>query len=350
MGTFRAFLECKPPTFDGTGGTIDILHWIRRIEYTFEESESPAGKRVEYATVMFQGKAYSWWNAQVQMLGLADANATLWSDFKDLIKEEFCHLDDILKLEIEYYGLKMEGSEIEAYTKRSNDLAALYPNMSQPIPRRIKLYLRGLVPEIQGSVSAANLRTIQQVVRLAHQLTDQAVEEGKLPKSSSSNANALMSNKYIWGEYQGEGPSSIRREPHRKLGLNYQNQGGYLGNKPRCRKCQRHHSGSCAESYCHRCKKLGHMARDCRSPYPANRNQRQHQQGNERCYQCGAESHFKRNCPQMRQNRDNSGNQGNRKNNGDNKDNRRTSKHELLNGQEEKGNNLNVVVGKFYFS
>ena len=52
----------------------------------------------------------------------------------------------------------------------------------------------------------------------------------------------------------------------------------------------------------------------------------------------------------MRQNRDNSGNQGNGNNNRDNKDNRRTGKHELLNGQEEEGNNLNVVVGKFYFS
>ncbi|KAJ0502655.1 putative transcription factor interactor and regulator CCHC(Zn) family [Helianthus annuus] len=123
--------------------------------------------------------------------------------------------------------------------------------------------------------------------------------------------------------------------------------GGYLGNIPKCRKCQRHHSGSCAESCCHPCKKLGHMARDCRSPYPANRNQRQHQQGNERCYQCGAESHFKRNCPQMRQNRDNSGNQCNENNNGDNKDNRRTGNHELLNGQEEEGNNLNIVAGKF---
>ncbi|XP_022018906.1 uncharacterized protein LOC110918936 [Helianthus annuus] len=133
MGTFKAFLECKPPTFDGTGGAISLLHWIRRIEYTFEESESPASKRVEYATGMLQGKAYSWWNAQVQMLGLADANAILWSDFKDWIKEEFCHLDDILELEIEYYDLKMEGSEIEAYTKRSNDLAALCPNMSQPM-------------------------------------------------------------------------------------------------------------------------------------------------------------------------------------------------------------------------
>ena len=49
----------------------------------------------------------------------------------------------------------------------------------------------------------------------------------------------------------------------------------------------------------------------------------------------------------MRQNRDNSGNQGNGNNNGDNKDNRRTGKRELLNGQEEEGNNLNVVAGKF---
>ncbi|KAM0070968.1 putative retrotransposon gag domain-containing protein [Helianthus debilis subsp. tardiflorus] len=115
------------------------------------------------------------------MLGLAASNATPWNDFKDLIKEEYCHRDDIHKLEVEFYNLKMMGSEIEAYTKRSNELAILCPTMVDPPIKRIELYLKGLVPEIQSHVTAANLGTIQQVIRLSHRLTDQAVEQNKLP-------------------------------------------------------------------------------------------------------------------------------------------------------------------------
>ncbi|KAJ0567619.1 hypothetical protein HanIR_Chr06g0286911 [Helianthus annuus] len=70
----------------------------------------------------------------------------------------------------------MVGSEIETYTKLSNDYAALCPNLSQPAYQRIELYIKGLVPEIQSLVTSANLTTIQQVIRLAHRLTDQAVE------------------------------------------------------------------------------------------------------------------------------------------------------------------------------
>lgn len=70
----------------------------------------------------------------------------------------------------------MTGSEIEAYTKRSNELAVLCPTMVDPPIKRIELYLKGLVTEIQIHVTSANLATIQDVTRLAHRLTDQAVE------------------------------------------------------------------------------------------------------------------------------------------------------------------------------
>ncbi|XP_035837570.1 uncharacterized protein LOC118485506 [Helianthus annuus] len=72
------------------------------------------------------------------------ANATTWDDFKELMREEYCPRDEIQKLENEYYDLKMEGSEIEAYTKRSHELAILCPNLSRPPPRRIELYIKGL--------------------------------------------------------------------------------------------------------------------------------------------------------------------------------------------------------------
>src|ERR1043165_6466923 len=93
------------------------------------------------------------------------------------MKEEYCPRDEIQKLETEYLNLKMVGSEIEKYTTRSHELAAMCPNYSNPPYKRIELYIKGLVPQIKSMVTAANLNTIQQVIRMAHQLTDQKVEE-----------------------------------------------------------------------------------------------------------------------------------------------------------------------------
>ena len=165
-------MDCRPSTFSGTEGAVGLLHSFEKLESVFEMCECPEDRRVKYATGTLEGAALTWWKAQVQLLGLAVANATPWNDFKELIKEEYCSRDNIHKLEVEFFNLKMTGSEIEAYTKRSNDLAILCPTMVDPPIKRIELYLKGLVPEIQSHVTSANMGAIQQVIRLAHRLTD----------------------------------------------------------------------------------------------------------------------------------------------------------------------------------
>nr|GEY86014.1 putative reverse transcriptase domain-containing protein [Tanacetum cinerariifolium] len=75
---------------------------------------------------------------------------------------------------------------------------------------------------------------------------------------------------------------------------------------------------------CNNCKRIGHLARDCRSrPANANnnnnhnnnnntnnnnRNNNNNNQKGNGCYECGAQGHFKRNCPKLKNN--NRGNQG----------------------------------------
>ncbi|MFS7922846.1 putative retrotransposon gag domain-containing protein [Helianthus anomalus] len=188
--TFKMFMDCKPQTFNGTEGAVGLLRWFEKAESVFAMCNCPARDRVKYATGTLEDGALTWWNAQVQMLGIEAANATTWDDFKELSREEYCPRDEIQKLENEYYDLKMVESEIEAYVKRSYELADMFPNLSRPMSRRIELFIKGLPPRVKGLVTAANLNNLTQIVRLDHKIVDQEVESNSLPPRVSATTTA----------------------------------------------------------------------------------------------------------------------------------------------------------------
>ncbi|GJV69536.1 putative reverse transcriptase domain-containing protein [Tanacetum coccineum] len=194
--------------------------------------------------------ALTWWNSHVRTVSHDVAYAMTWTDLKKKMTDKYWPRVEIKKLEAELWNLKVKESD------------------------KIKRYVGGLPDMIHGSVVASKPKTMQEAIEIATKLMDKKIRT--FAKRSGEN------------------------KP-------------YGGSKPQCAKCNYHHDGPCAPK-CHKCNRVVHLARDCRSTANANtaNNQRGTGAGQKpTCYKCGAQGHFKRDCPKLKNN-----NRGNQARNG----------------------------------
>nr|GFA63163.1 hypothetical protein [Tanacetum cinerariifolium] len=234
-----------------------------------------------------------------------------WKTLMNMMTDKYCPRNEIRKLEMEMWDLKVKGTDLASYTQRFQELALLCGRMFSEESDKIEKYIRGLPDMIHRSVVASKPKTMQEAVEIATQLMDKKIrtftERETASKRKFENTSRNTQNQ--------QQQSNKRQNTGRVYTAASGEKKQYGGSKPLCVKCNYHHDGPCAPK-CHNYNKVGHFSRDCRNT--ANTNNANNQRGTglgqkATCYECGVQGHFKRECPKLKNN-NNHGNQGRRNN------------------------------------
>ncbi|GJV01432.1 reverse transcriptase domain-containing protein [Tanacetum coccineum] len=105
--------------------------------------------KVTFATSTLTDDALSWWNAYAQPIGIEQANRITWTELKRLLTNKYFPRTEIKKMEDEFYGLTVNGSDLKTYIRIFQELAVLCPNMVPNTEKLMKAFIGGLPQSIK---------------------------------------------------------------------------------------------------------------------------------------------------------------------------------------------------------
>ncbi|GJU38998.1 putative reverse transcriptase domain-containing protein [Tanacetum coccineum] len=242
----KNFMNGKPHYFNGTEGVVGLRRWIEKVEQVFEICKCAEEDKVMFAASTFEGRALTWWNGNVHTLGLVNANR----------------------------------GDIEAYNNHFHELALMCPKLVPTKKKKIERYVRGFPKRIKGNITSSKPTTLHDAINMARELVEQAVQ-GRATRIGESN-------KRKWEDHQrntnNNNPNNNNNDNNRNRNNYHQQQNkrheiarayaaalaegrNYVGNLPRCNRCNSHHNGQCPPR-CRKCQRTGHQEKDCRVRVP----------------------------------------------------------------------------------
>ncbi|GJS74827.1 reverse transcriptase domain-containing protein [Tanacetum coccineum] len=110
----------------------------------FSHSKCVEEDRVTFSTGTLTDDALSWWNVHAQPIGIEHANQITWTELKRLLTNKYCPRTEIKKIEDEFYGLTVNGSDLKTYIRRLQELTILCPNMVPNFEKLMEAFIGGL--------------------------------------------------------------------------------------------------------------------------------------------------------------------------------------------------------------
>nr|GFA51325.1 putative reverse transcriptase domain-containing protein [Tanacetum cinerariifolium] len=168
--TYTDFLKCQPLPFKGTEGVASLSQWCERMESVFHISNCAAA------------------------VGHEAAYGMTWKTLMKMMTKKYCPRNEIRKLEIELWDLKVKGTDLASYTQRYQELALLCRRMFSEESDKNEKYVGGLPDMIHGSVVASKPKTMQEAIEIATELMDKKIRTFAERETANRRKNTANTN------------------------------------------------------------------------------------------------------------------------------------------------------------
>ncbi|GKE06731.1 putative reverse transcriptase domain-containing protein [Tanacetum coccineum] len=212
---------------------------FRMTEQTACEFEN----QVKFATCTLYSVALTWWNMHVKTVDHDAAYGMPWKTLMKMMTNKYYPRNEIKKLEMEIWDLKVKGTDLTSYTQRFQELALLCGRMFLEESDKIEKYVGGVPDMIHGSVVASKPKTMQDTVEIATELMDKKIctfverqTESKRKFEDTSRNTQNPQQQQQQNKRQDTGSAYTAGTGEKKQ---------YRGSKPLCSKCNYHHDISC---------------------------------------------------------------------------------------------------------
>ncbi|GJS00850.1 putative reverse transcriptase domain-containing protein [Tanacetum coccineum] len=237
---YADFMKCQPLNFKGTEGVVGLTRWIEKMESVFN------------------------------IRGCAIEN-------------------------------QVKGNDIPTYTECFQELTLICTKfVANKIDKDYdKVTSMDFPDNIKGTVKSAKPNTLDETIEMANALI--GYRNPHLAESNLTTKGRQMIQ--IQEQPRSHNNPSEAEHVAKVYNMGTGERKPYGGSLSKCTKCHLRHNGSCTQRR-HKCNKVEHFARDCRST--SNTNVANTQKGNgaahkgNGCFECGAPGHFKRDFPKFK--------------------------------------------------
>ncbi|XP_058750817.1 uncharacterized protein LOC131623828 [Vicia villosa] len=255
---FREFYRMNPPEFHGDLDPLKAHDWLTSIERIFEVTPCLEEDKVVCATQMLRGPAARWWTSASGRMTTLGIDKT-WEHFKATVLEKYFPDNMRAQKELEFQMLRQGSMTVAEFAARFEDMVT-YSNQALYAPNerwKINQFKIGLRGEIDYCVGQQRYNTYAELLEQCY------IVEQSLKKIEQDKEQAKPSQE----EHRS---TNQHLRPKGSPSKGKQNQNVRPSRSPFCGRCKQNHFGGCKiniDGKCYTCGKEGHFAKNCPDRY-----------------------------------------------------------------------------------